>query len=117
MVQAASFALDAPSRGPAILTLDGEFDVSDGPQFEQWMGNALDSGATGVVIDLRGVSSLDSTMLRAVVRGLRRAEQRNGLGSLQLVRPNPYVWRVFVLTGLSAALPGSRTLGDALDSF
>jgi anti-anti-sigma factor len=113
MAQAASFSLDASGRGPAILTLDGEFGISDGPRFTQWMGNALDSGATGVVIDLRGVTFLHSTMLRALMRGLRRAEERNGLGSLNLVRPNPVLWRVFVLTGMSEAFSGFRTLREA----
>ena len=117
MVQTASLSLDATDGGPAILTLDGEFDRSESPRFEQRMSDALDSGRTGVVIDLRGVSFLDSTMVLALVRGLRRAEKRNGLGSLHLVRPNPVVWRTFVLIGMSAIFPAFPTLTDALATF
>jgi anti-sigma B factor antagonist len=117
MVHTAAFSLDATDRGPAILTLDGEFDRSEGPQFEQRMAEALDSGRTGVVVDLRGVSFLDPTMVLALVRGLRRAEKRNGLGSLHLVRPNPVVWRTFVLIGMSAIFPAFPTLRDALATF
>jgi anti-sigma B factor antagonist len=117
MAQAASFSLDATDRGPAILTLDGEFDVSDDLRFDRRMDDALDSGGSGVVIDLRGVTFLDSTMLRALIRGLRRTEEQNGLGSLHLVRPNPTVWRVFVLTGLSAVFPAFPTLSAAVTTF
>lgn len=111
---AASLSLDTIGRDAEILTLDGAFDLSNAPEFEHRMADALDAGRPSVVIDLRGVSFLDSAMLRALVKALGQAEERNGPGSLRLVRPNPGVWKLFVITGLSVLFPAFPALRDAL---
>lgn len=98
-----------------LLTLDGEFDRSNAGQFEQALDDALHAGKPQLIVDLRGVSFLDSAMLRVLIRGL--GEALAGGGRLALIRPNEHIWRVFVLTGLSHTFPAFGRLDEALASF
>jgi anti-anti-sigma factor len=95
--------------------LDGDFDWSNAPQFKQALDHALDAGRPQLIVDLRGVSFLDSMMLAVLIRGLGEAVAAGG--HLALVRPNTTVWRVFVLTGLSHTFPAFGRLDEALASF
>ena len=95
-----------------ILTLDGEFDVSNAGDFERRLSEASGSGRTDILLDLRGVSFLDSRMFQVLLRGLTRANER-GTG-FALIRPNALVWRAFVLTGLSARFPSYSSPHEAL---
>jgi anti-anti-sigma factor len=114
MVQTATVSLETTARDAEILTLDGQFDSSNAAEFERRIADALRAGAPLVVIDLRGVSFIDSTMIQALVNAHRTAEAQAGPGSLCLVRPNPVVWNVCVLCGLGALFPAFPTLSDAL---
>jgi anti-sigma B factor antagonist len=92
--------------------LDGEFDVSNAARFERAIDDALNSGRLHLIVDLRGVSLLDSRMLLALIRALKQARGRDA--ELALVHPNPHVWRVFVLTSLSERFLVFRELADAV---
>jgi anti-anti-sigma factor len=97
-----------------VLMLDGEFDRTALPEFDRAVDHALHSGRRNLVVDLRGVSFLDVTMLSALVRGcaLLRAHQRR----FALIRPRPLIWRTFVLTGLSR-IPTFDGVTQAVQSF
>lgn len=95
--------------------LDGDFDSSNAAQFEQALDNAVRAGKPQLIVDLRGVSFLDSMMLAVLIRGL--SEVLEAGGHLALIRPNTTVWRVFVLTGLSHTFPAFARLDEALASF
>lgn len=95
--------------------LDGDFDGSNTAEFEQALADALGAGRPRLIVDLRGVSFLDSTMVRVLVRGLGDAVAEGG--HLALIRPNATVWRVFVLTGLSQSFPAFGRLDEALTSL
>ena len=98
-----------------ILMLDGEFDLTSAPSFEEAIDDAIEAGRPNLVVDLRGMSFVDSAMLRALIRGftLVRARGRR----FALIRPNPLVWRLFVLTGLSRKLPTFRGVAESVASF
>ena len=98
-----------------VLMLDGAFDRSNAAQVELALGDAIDADKPQLVIDLRGVSFLDSTMLRVLIQGLGDTAARGG--QLALIRPNATVWRVFVLTGLSQSFHSFGRLDEALASF
>jgi anti-anti-sigma factor len=95
--------------------LDGAFDRSNAAQVELALGDAVDADRPQLVIDLRGVNFLDSTMLRVLIQGLGETVARGA--RLALIRPNATVWRVFVLTGLSHSFHSFGRLDEALASF
>jgi anti-anti-sigma factor len=98
-----------------VLMLDGAFDRSNATEVESALADAIDGDKPRLVIDLRGVSFLDSTMLRVLIQGMGDTAARGA--QLALIRPNATVWRVFVLTGLSHTFYSFGRLDEALASF
>jgi anti-sigma B factor antagonist len=103
-------ASDTIADGSHVLTLDGEFDFAAAPQVEFELAEAIRHG-TPVIVDLRGVTFLDSTMLHLIVTAHDRAKALNR--RLCLVKPNPLIWRTFVLTGLDQRMSAFATLRQA----
>jgi anti-anti-sigma factor len=68
-----------------VLMLDGAFDRSNAAQVELALGDAIDADKPQLVIDLRGVSFLDSTTLGVLIQGLRDTAARGR--QLALIRP------------------------------
>jgi anti-sigma B factor antagonist len=107
-----SLSSETTPAGVEVVTLDGEFDISHTPQIGYRMSDILGGCEGDIVIDLRGVSFLDSKMVRTLVHAFRQADVREC--ELVLVRPNPMVWRVFEVGGLSEMFPSFHDLRDAL---
>ncbi len=80
----------------------GELDIATAPQLEHAL---LDGRRRGdvVVVDLSGLSFIDSTGLRVIVRATRAA-QTDGW-TLRLRRARPTVQRIFDIAGIAGALP------------
>ena len=98
--------------GAEIVTLDGEFDISHTPQLGYRMSDILGACEDDVIVDLRGVCFLDSRMVTTLLRAFKQAQGRGC--RLLLVRPNPSVWRVFEVGGLSSMFPSFNGLREAL---
>ena len=97
-----SVRVDASDRHH-VLHLEGELDLWSSGQ----LGIALDrvlSSATAVVLDLRGVSFMDSSGLAAVLNCRRRCEQ--GGVPCTLTSSTPQVQRLFERTGVLKAFAG-----------
>ena len=84
------------SAGTPILTLRGELDVSTAPQVEQALRQLEENGTSAIVVDLRGLTFLDSSGLRLILEadGRARREDRR----LLVVPGPPEVQRVFRVT-------------------
>lgn len=104
---------DARSRLTLTTELDGdhvrvvaagEVDLTTVDRLGKELATALDQDVSAVVIDLAGVSFLDSSGLYALVRAHNRAKA-NGR-QLSLVNLQPRVRKVFELTGLLSYLTG-----------
>lgn len=109
-----SVTSDALPGGVLVFTLTGEFDFSRSHDLEGRMRDAFEREPKSLIVDLRGVSFLDSTMLELLIRALARAGRR-GIRFV-LIRPNSLVWRVFVITRLSEHFQSYRSLHEALAS-
>ena len=114
MSQRSCFSSQPAGHQAQVLMLDGDFDRSNAAQFEQELEEALHAGSPQVIVDLRGVSFLDPAMLGALVRGFGDAVTQGH--QVAVIRPNPVVWRAFVLTGLSHKFSAFGRLDDALAS-
>ncbi len=87
----------------AVITLQGELDVAGSGLLESELDRILDDHSpTTVVLDLSGLDFMDSTGLRLVV--LSDAKAREGGWTLELVRGNESVHRVFEITRMAERL-------------
>jgi anti-sigma B factor antagonist len=84
------------------LELHGELDLASTERFELAAAELVDSRRGRVVIDLRGLTFIDSSGIRGMLRVQARLPSA---ARLELVPGPPAVQRVFELTGLIAALP------------
>jgi anti-sigma B factor antagonist len=85
-----------------VIALAGELDMAAEPRVTAQVGRAVADGADVVVLDLREVTFLDSTGVRALVLAHRRCEEAGR--RLFVVRGRPSVHRVLVLCGIDARL-------------
>jgi anti-anti-sigma factor len=112
MTQAFSFSSDLIGEHTQVLTLDGKCDLSTAREAEQGIVTALDAGRTEIIFDLRGVSSLGTSLLHVLFCGLIRTHGRSG--RFVLIRPNAYVWAFFEGSGLDYTFPTFFDLEHAL---
>lgn len=84
------------------VMLSGDLDLSTAKRAEQAIEEAERSGSPTVVIDLRGLSFMDSTGLRVIVSADKRAK-RSGKRAVIVQGPAP-VRRVFEITRLDERL-------------
>jgi anti-sigma B factor antagonist len=85
--------------GQVEVAVVGEVDLHTAGRLRDSLLEVAEQGHRQVVVDLGGVSFIDSSGLAALVTGLKR--QREEGGSLTLRSPQPGVQRVLDITGLS----------------
>lgn len=93
------------------IAVTGEIDVYTSPQLKQSLVAALDEGCVDVVVDLEGVSFIDSSGLGVLVSGLRRVKERGG--SMRIVCTREQVLKIFRITGLDKVFPIFSSLEEA----
>ncbi len=108
-VNVASSAVGAAS----VITVTGEVDAHTAPVVRDAV-EAVIAPQAQVVVDLSGVTFLDSTGLGVFVTALKHLRETDG--SLDLVVTSPRVLKVFELTGLDVVIPIHEELASALGS-
>jgi stage II sporulation protein AA (anti-sigma F factor antagonist) len=93
-----------------VVTLSGELDAAD-VSWARALDAALDSGASKLVLDLRNVTFIDSSVIGAIVL----AEQRIGdRGWLRIVYTHHVIRRLLEICGLAEILPQYLSVEAAL---
>ena len=82
----------------AVIALSGEVDIYSAPQFKETLVSGIDEGARRIIVDLTGVTFIDSTALGVLVSGAKRVRPLNG--SLDIVCDDENITRIFEITGL-----------------
>ncbi len=96
-----------------VLRLDGEFDITDRPELEEAALGAVAAADGGrVVIDLDGVTFIDSEAVAAVIVGYQAAVAAGSV--YRLANARGLVRRVFEIAGL-LELIGEETGAHAGD--
>ena len=103
------------SFGACVVTVTGEADLYAAPALKEVMLRAIADGATSVIVDLTGVTFIDSTMIAVLVATERKL--RPTAGRLALVATDANVVRVFQITALDRIFPIHGTRADALDAL
>jgi anti-anti-sigma factor len=86
------------AQGKVVLRPRGEIDIASSPILESSLRELRDTGFDHVVVDLRGVTFLDSTGLRLLL-GWDDVARQEGL-DFELVPGPPVVQRLFSITGV-----------------
>ena len=97
-----SIQIEKTEAGAVRVVLVGELDIATTPEAEAELRAQEDHGAQVIILDLRGLTFMDSTGLRLLVAADSRA--REGGHRLAIVRGPEAVHRVLEITGLDAKL-------------
>jgi anti-sigma B factor antagonist len=88
--------------GAARLTATGELDMAGVPALDEALVWAAEAGVAELVLDLRGVTFIDSSGIRCVLDAHHRSRAR---GAELSIVPGLETEVVFGLAGLSGRLP------------
>jgi anti-anti-sigma factor len=102
----------ALDRNTHVVEVQGELDLATRPYLAAALDAAFDTGKRFVVLDLGDVAFVDSTTLTVMLRLHRRLEARGG--RLVTVCSDPWVARVFEITGLTQRLGVTSSRREAL---
>jgi len=112
-------ALDVQTRqtegGITVIAPTGRLDVAGAPALKDAISEVVKNGPPRVVIDMEGVSFVDSTGLGSVISALKQI--RGSQGDLRLAAPNQQVRVVLELTTLDRVFPYYATVEEALAGF
>jgi anti-sigma B factor antagonist len=96
-----------------VVVVTGDVDIGTAPDFEDELARAVEQHVgTGLVIDLTGVTFIDSTGLNSLVRAFER--QRLLGGALALVTDDSRVAMMLEITRLDRVLRRYTTRSEAL---
>lgn len=95
-----------------VITVVGELDAGTARQLRAAVDRALDALPAAVVVDLGGVTFIDSAGVRAVLD--RRTVMSTLDSALDVVAGSDQVRSVFELSGMTDGMTLHRTLDEAL---
>lgn len=106
-------SLDSRTEGDwTVLSVSGEVDLATAPQLRERLDGLIDEGGERLVVNLEGVSFLDSTGLSVLVGALNRIQERGGtLALAALSRP---VRKVLATVGLEQQFAIHETVAEVL---
>ncbi len=85
-----------------IIALCGEIDLATAPQVRAALKSVCESGAESIVLDLSGVTFLDSVGLSELISAVQTCGEHTA--ELSIVT-NPVIQKLLEITGLVSALP------------
>jgi len=98
-----------------ILKIDGEVDLYNAPQIKDTVRKQIDQGKNAVLIDLGGVSYIDSSGIGALISSLSNLKKAGGI--LKICNIHGSVKKVFELTKLTGFFEIFEQREQALSSF
>jgi anti-sigma B factor antagonist len=98
-----------------VVSVTGELDLHSAAQLERELDAVLGRGARRVVVDLVGLTFIDSVALGLLTRAAKQL-RTNG-GECVVVSDDPRIVRVFEITGLDRIFRVERTLAEAVEQL
>lgn len=103
-------------QGVLVVRIDGEIDMHTASAFRQNIDYALDkSGAKNVLLNLKGVTFIDSSGLGVILGRYKRISLLGGIMMATYIQPQ--IMRIFELAGLVKIIRIFGTETEALDNF
>jgi anti-sigma B factor antagonist len=101
--------------GLPVLLVNGEIDIYTAPLFKQAVVGLVSEGAKDVVIDLSGVTFMDSSGFGTLLGATRRLRPTGG--GLHLASPNSTIQRMLRLTRLDTIMQIYETRDEAVKAL
>ncbi len=80
------------------INIEGEIDVYTSPKVKEALNDLIQKGNNNIIVNLEGVSYIDSTGLGVLIGALKRVKENNG--DIKLVCTNLQIKKIFDITGL-----------------
>jgi anti-sigma B factor antagonist len=109
------FVTDETPEGVTVIRSNGRLNMASAPTFRAVVTECTDAGRSRIVVDLSGVSFIDSSGLGALIGGLKTTRQADG--DLRIAAPNEQVATVLGLTNLDRVLRPFATVADAISGW
>jgi anti-sigma B factor antagonist len=100
-----------PDPQTAVIAVDGELDLSTAPRLKWPLLDSMKAGRTRLLLDLSGVTFIDSTALSVLVAAHRKLPAG---ARMALVCTNPNVLRIFSVAGIEDSFAIFATADAAL---
>jgi len=98
-----------------VVAAGGELDLFTSERLREKLADVLELGGRRILVDLTGVSFMDSTALGVLV-GAGKTLQASG-GQMVLVADDPRVQRVIEITGLARVFRVEASLPEAVQQL
>ncbi|MFL5895123.1 MAG: anti-sigma factor antagonist [Thermoleophilaceae bacterium] len=95
-----------------VVEASGQLDLYTAPDFKERLVYAAERGKKHLVVDLSGLTFMDSTGLGVLVGAWKRVRPFGG--SVTVVAVDERIVKLFELSGLAATFPIEPTLDSAL---
>jgi anti-sigma B factor antagonist len=82
-----------------VVSVTGEVDVATAPDLRERLHEVIADGPVVLVVDLLGVTFIDSTALGVLIDALKRSEAIGA--AMRIVVSEPRILKVFTITGLT----------------
>jgi anti-anti-sigma factor len=99
----------------SVVRLGGRLDITSAAEAKRLFAETVQAGTARLVVDLGGITFIDSSGLSALVSGLRSCRQAGG--DLRIAEAGEQPKAVFALTSLDQVFRLYPTVGEALDGF
>jgi len=101
-------------EGHTVVEIRGELDLSSAPALRDRLLEIAADGPVRLILDLSGLTFMDSTGISVLVATERQAHVLGG--TLSLAGPQKVVARVLHITSLDKHFPTFPTVGDAVQA-
>ena len=96
-----------------VVSVSGELDIATAGRFAEEFERTADRDARRVIVDLIGLTFIDSVALGVLTEEARRL--RSAGGTCIVVSQDPRILRVFEITGLDRIFQIERSLAEAVE--
>ena len=103
--------------GACVVSVSGELDISTHERLGEQLTKAA-SGEEPIIVDLSSCDFIDSSGIRALLLGVRAAEENSkGSAAFSIAGPGPQVRRILEVTGLDKTVPVHGSVDEALEKL
>lgn len=101
-------------NGTKVLDVAGEIDVYTAPQFREAVNKILDTGQKHLIINMAGVTYMDSSGFGTLLSATKRIRPQGG--TVNLVKCNGAIDRILRITRLNTVFSTFDTIAEAVNA-